>query len=91
MGMNSRLLVSRPSAKRTEIQPEDLALESARPGESTAEQVVSLAENERRYILHVLESTGWVISGPRGAAALLKLPVSTLRSRMKKLGIRRRE
>jgi transcriptional regulator with GAF, ATPase, and Fis domain len=75
----------------TEIQPEDLALEPARAEESTAEQIVSLSENERSYILQVLESTGWVISGPRGAAALLELPRSTLRSRMKKLGIRRRE
>jgi transcriptional regulator with GAF, ATPase, and Fis domain len=31
----------------------------------------------------------WVIEGPRGAATALDLNPNTLRSRMKKLGIRR--
>ena len=51
--------------------------------------VLPLAEVERRYILAVLEKTGWVIKGPRGTAEALGLPVSTLRGRMRKLGIRR--
>ena len=33
--------------------------------------------------------TGWVIEGEPGAAAALGLSASTLRSRMKKLGVRR--
>jgi transcriptional regulator with GAF, ATPase, and Fis domain len=37
----------------------------------------------------VLERAGWVIEGSQGAAQLLNLTPSTLRSRMKKLGIRR--
>ena len=40
-------------------------------------------------ILRALESSNWIIEGPRGAAAKLKLKPSTLRSRMLKLGIRR--
>ena len=36
-----------------------------------------------------LESTGWRIKGPKGAAAALGLNPATLYSRMKKLGIRR--
>jgi transcriptional regulator with GAF, ATPase, and Fis domain len=43
---------------------------------------------ERRYIQDVLRHTGGVIAGKSGAAEILGLPVSTLRSRMKKLGIR---
>jgi DNA-binding NtrC family response regulator len=39
------------------------------------------------YILHVLESTGWVIEGESGAAARLGLKPSTLRNRMNRLGI----
>ena len=35
-----------------------------------------------------LESSGWHVKGPRGAAAALGLNPSTLYSRMKKLGIR---
>ena len=51
---------------------------------------VSLASNEANYIRRVLEHTGWTIAGKGGAAEILDLPASTLRSRMKKLGIERR-
>jgi transcriptional regulator with GAF, ATPase, and Fis domain len=44
---------------------------------------------ERDYIVTVLQRTNWVITGPRGAAAVLGLNPSTLRSRIKKLGISR--
>jgi PAS domain S-box-containing protein len=49
----------------------------------------SLEEIERRHILSVLEQTGWKISGPKGAAEVLKLHPNTLRDRMGKLGISR--
>ncbi len=49
----------------------------------------SLEEVERRHILEVLESSGWKLEGENGAAALLGLKPSTLRSRMQKLDIRR--
>lgn len=51
-------------------------------------QLLSLAENERAHIRRVLQHTGGRISGPRGAAAILSLPASTLRSRMKRLGLK---
>jgi transcriptional regulator with GAF, ATPase, and Fis domain len=44
---------------------------------------------ERDYIVTVLKHTNWVITGPRGAATVLGLNTSTLRSRIKKLGISR--
>jgi PAS domain S-box-containing protein len=50
---------------------------------------VTLAEAERQQIVSTLERTKWVIEGPRGAARILDLHPNTLRSRMKKLGIRR--
>jgi len=50
---------------------------------------LSLEEVERGHILAVLERTGWVLEGPRGAAQLLNLTPSTTRSRMKRLGITR--
>jgi len=49
----------------------------------------SLEGVQRRHILQVLERTGWVISGPRGAGAILRLHPNTLRSLMNRLGIRR--
>jgi formate hydrogenlyase transcriptional activator len=48
----------------------------------------SLEEVERRYILAVLQKTGGLIEGPNGAARILNLNPSTLRGRMKKLGIK---
>jgi PAS domain S-box-containing protein len=44
---------------------------------------------ERNHILAVLAQTEWVVEGPRGAAKILDLHPNTLRSRMKKLGIKR--
>ena len=49
----------------------------------------TLDEVERRKILEVLDATGWVVSGPRGAARLLGLKRSTLQFRMDRLGIRK--
>jgi formate hydrogenlyase transcriptional activator len=49
----------------------------------------SLEEVERRHVLRTLEHAAWVIDGPRGAASALGINPSTLRSRMKKLGIER--
>jgi len=47
----------------------------------------SLEEMQRLHILEVLQSTGGVVEGSRGAATILGLHPNTLRSRMKKLGI----
>ena len=48
-----------------------------------------LATVERSYITNVLEHTGWKISGEGGAASILGIPASTLRSKMNRLGIAR--
>lgn len=50
----------------------------------------TLEEVEREYIVRTLENTGWRIEGPHGAAKILGLNPSTLRTRMLKLGIQRR-
>jgi len=57
--------------------------------DSGAVQKGTLQENECDYIIQTLKKTHWRISGEKGAAALLGLNPSTLRSRMRKLGIRR--
>jgi PAS domain S-box-containing protein len=49
----------------------------------------TLEEVERRHILGVLEKTGWRVTGPNGAAAILGMKRTTLQSRMKRLGIQR--
>jgi chemotaxis protein methyltransferase CheR len=47
----------------------------------------TLTEVERDYVVRVLEQTNWKVSGQNGAAEILGLDRSTLRARMRKLGI----
>jgi chemotaxis protein methyltransferase CheR len=49
----------------------------------------TLEEMEKEYIIRILDSTGWRIDGHRGAAKILGLNPSTLRTRMTKLGIQK--
>lgn len=63
-------------------------LKSSLVAEKSAAPRMTLEERERTYIVQVLEETKGRIDGPRGAALVLGLNPSTLRSRMRKLGIR---
>ena len=49
----------------------------------------TLRESERTLILTTLDAVGWVIGGPKGAAAKLGLNRTTLINKMKRLGIAR--
>jgi chemotaxis protein methyltransferase CheR len=62
---------------------------TATPARDTGTSLQTLAENERAHIVRALEGANWRVSGKGGAAELLDLNPSTLRFRMKKLGIRR--
>jgi transcriptional regulator with GAF, ATPase, and Fis domain len=50
---------------------------------------VTLKDSERTLIQRTLESVGWVIGGPKGAATKLGLKRTTLIHKMQKLGISR--
>lgn len=50
---------------------------------------LSLDEAQRQHIIAVLELSNWQISGSQGAAVKLGMPESTLRSKMRKLMIRK--
>jgi transcriptional regulator with GAF, ATPase, and Fis domain len=65
--------VTAVAGARGAVESEDATLESV----------------ERAHVLRVLERTSWVIEGKSGAAAVLGVAPSTLRSRMAQLGIRR--
>ena len=60
---------------------------SVRVGNSAAPG--SLESVEREHILRTLEVTNWQIGGAAGAADRLGLKPSTLRDRMRRLGLRR--
>ncbi len=54
---------------------------------SNNDHVLSIDEVQRRHILRVLETAEGRIRGPGGAAELLDIKPTTLRSRMQRLGI----
>jgi formate hydrogenlyase transcriptional activator len=62
--------------------PQTLAITASPAG-------TTLKDSERVLILRTLESVGWVIGGPKGAAAQLGLKRTTLIHKMQKLGISR--
>ena len=64
-------------------------LPATRPHKLVQKAPIKLTESERARILETLESVGWVIGGPNGAAAKLGLKRTTLIHRMRKLGIER--
>jgi len=53
------------------------------------DELLPLAEYERNYIIKVLEKTYWRVDGAQGAARILDMHAETLRSRMRKLEIKR--
>jgi formate hydrogenlyase transcriptional activator len=58
--------------------------------ERAAATPATLDELKREHIVRALDAAGWVLSGPRGAAAKLGMKRTTLQHVMRKLGIRRR-
>ena len=75
--------------QNSRIEVADIGFISSSTPVFTDREVVPLDEFERRYILEVLKTTNWRITGAQGAAALLGLPPSTLYGKMRKLGIKR--
>jgi len=75
-------------AREPVVEIED-ALEARQPANASPEPTATLEDMERAHILRALDAAHGVIEGPKGAAAILALNPSTLRSRMQKLGIRK--
>jgi formate hydrogenlyase transcriptional activator len=80
-----------PASAGRKNEPPAVAISSSAPPAKAGTTNGSLEEVERRHIESVLQQTNWMIEGERGAARILNLHPSTLRSRMKNLGIRRPE
>jgi formate hydrogenlyase transcriptional activator len=80
--------------ERAVILSNDGVLPNPLPASATTIASVSrapttLRDSERDLILRTLEAVGWVIGGPKGAAAKLGLKRTTLIHKMQKLGISR--
>jgi formate hydrogenlyase transcriptional activator len=84
-----------------ELEPETVpALKTSDAVDESAEPVVTAAKTpstsastledvERSHIIAILNQTGGVVEGARGAAKILGLHPNTLRHRMQKLGLKR--
>jgi transcriptional regulator with GAF, ATPase, and Fis domain len=55
----------------------------------TLHSSMTLEDSDRALILETLEGAGWIVGGPRGAAAKLGLKRTTLLAKMRRLGISR--
>jgi DNA-binding NtrC family response regulator len=71
---------------------EDIAIPSSQKRELTRKEdtlLKTIYENERDHIINVLKKCNGRIWGQGGAAEVLNVPPSTLKSKMKKLGIQK--
>jgi transcriptional regulator with GAF, ATPase, and Fis domain len=69
------------------VLPNTLPSLGARPVVTVS--ATTLKEADRTLILNTLDSVGWVVGGPKGAARKLGLNRNTLISKMRRLGISR--
>ena len=72
----------------------NVPLSELKPGPEAApapNDVATLEDAERDHILKALREAGGLVSGPQGAAARLGLKRTTLNSKMRKLGISRKD
>ena len=72
----------------------NVPLTELKPGPETAaaaDEAATLEDAERDHILKALREARGLISGPQGAAARLGLKRTTLNSKMRRLGITRKD
>jgi formate hydrogenlyase transcriptional activator len=69
------------------VLPNPLPTAETEQRAATPPGATTLRDSERTLILQTLEAAGWVIGGPKGAAAKLGLKRTTLIHKMQKLGI----
>ncbi|QOG04531.1 sigma-54 dependent transcriptional regulator [Flavobacterium sp. MDT1-60] len=75
-------------AKTNEIEKLDLPSNNSNPLEVNNGKMKSMEEMEKEHIMNALQICNGKVSGPGGAAELLKMQPQTLHSKMKKLGIK---
>jgi two-component system response regulator HydG len=75
-------------AKTSEIEKFDLPSTNSNPLEFNNGKMKSMEEMEKEHIMNALQICDGKVSGPGGAAELLKMQPQTLYSKMKKLGIK---
>jgi formate hydrogenlyase transcriptional activator len=71
------------------VLPNPLPIAETEQCDAVSPGATTLRDSERTLILRTLETVGWIIGGPKGAAAKLGLKRTTLIHKMQKLGIAR--
>ncbi|MEO4004995.1 sigma-54 dependent transcriptional regulator [Flavobacterium sp. CAU 1735] len=74
--------------RSNEIEKFDLPTNTVNPLQENSATLKSMEEMEKEHIMAALQKCGGKVSGPGGAAELLKMQPQTLFSKMKKLGIK---
>jgi len=85
------VILSRGPLLRVPLAELSPASQAGEPGESNSGTPGTLEHAEREYILRALRETNGVIGGPHGAAMRLGLNRTTMNSKMRKLGISRKD
>ena len=75
-----------PTGSPVKAESSSEAAQSAIPAQASP---ATLEEMERAHVIAVLNQTGGIVEGPRGAAKILGLHPNTLRHRIRKLGLKR--
>ncbi len=91
--MERALITSRGQTLRFDLGERSAPLHEPAPHAETAGEVATDAEmrrRERQNLIAALESTGWKVSGPGGAAELMGVKPTTLAYRIQKLKLTRR-
>jgi PAS domain S-box-containing protein len=83
-----RALISTPGQTLDYVE-EIGSIPAAAASTSVANATTDLQDVQRQHIIAMLNASDWVIDGKNGAAALMGIAASTLRSKMKRLDIQR--
>jgi PAS domain S-box-containing protein len=86
---NVRELMHAVESALITTQKNNLHFDLPKTADVPTRKLKTYEEMEREYILEVLKAKNWKIKGKDSASAILGLPPSTLRSRIKKLGLKR--
>jgi DNA-binding NtrC family response regulator len=82
-------LVSSRPAQHAQVDRTNTNVGNGASATAPGPDAITLVEVERQHIVALLKRTGGVIEGPKGAAKMLDMKPSTVRYRIRKLGIRK--
>jgi formate hydrogenlyase transcriptional activator len=83
------VILSRDGVLSNPLQKKPTSAAILSSNAQTSPSSITLEDSDRALIMETLEQAGWIVGGPRGAAAKLGLKRTTLLAKMRRLGISR--